>query len=117
MIFTETPANCVGNGRVNAVQVEGASPDPKTVRIMPGAYDCRKDAPLVSAAMTGAPRVEPLTLIIMDAVAPVYDESPLYCAVMESEPTARLAPEIVIVAEAAVPAPDSVAEPSGAPWK
>src|SRR5271165_960307 len=113
-MLTETPPSWSGNGTAFALKVAGASDDPKIVSTAPGAKPWRKDAPFARFVMEGVP-LDDATLIVMDALAGLYELSPLYCAAIESVPTASCDPAIVRLADADPPDPLSVAEPSDAP--
>src|SRR5689334_23713363 len=54
LIVTVTPPSCGGSGGPAAGSAVDASCDPIIVRIMPGAYTCRYDAPLPIAVIEGA---------------------------------------------------------------
>jgi len=48
LTVAETPSRVSGKGRAGAVWVEGDRFVPKTLKTMPGAYTCAKDAPLAT---------------------------------------------------------------------
>ena len=67
-MLTVTPPSCDGNGTMLALEIPGASDDPKIVSTAPGAKPCRNEAPFVIPAIVGAP-VAAVTLIVIDAPA------------------------------------------------
>ena len=63
MTVTVTPAVCVGRGTTPALQVVGASDDPKIVNNMPGAKAVRYDAAFPSPVIVVVPDVTTVTFI------------------------------------------------------
>ena len=102
-----------GNGTAAALSVEGASCDPKTLKIIPGANACLNDAPWAKPAMAG---------LVSDAVDETETEmvaltavSPLYAAVTLEEPCGRLLAATPKVAVAEPPDPVREMDPNDVP--
>src|SRR5579863_5512634 len=111
-----TPAIEMGSGTLPALSVEGASCEPNTERIIPGANACLKDAPFDTPEIVGVPfdEVADFTFTVIEAVA-LLEALSTYTAVIAADPTGNCEPFTASVALANPADPTSVAEPSGAP--